>query len=162
VKSLWAVVVIALLLLSPSATARQANVETLAEFKKLILARLPPQGGVLRPTLTRLFGLASDLRVVTATEIVFPDQHRISMTFATNSADVFLSESRPAPDGLTMTVFHTDMALSLRSAASGATADTLQVIDSDFAVTNFKELIALWDRHLPTMLERQRASLMPQ
>jgi len=163
VNTLWPIVVMALLLVSPSATAQQANVDTLSEFRKLILERLPPPGGgSFRQSLTQLFGLSGEVKVVTAAEMVFPDQHRISLTFATNSADVFLSESRPAAGGLVMTVFHTDTAFSLRGAASGATADSLRLIDSDSVATNFKELTALWDRHLPNMLERQRASLTPQ
>jgi hypothetical protein len=151
----WPIVVIALLQFGPAASAQESTVQNLAWLKKVIIERLPSPGGVFRESLSQLFGLSGEVRVVKASEVVLADQHRSSLTFATNSEDVFLTDSRPTPDGVTMTLFHTDMALRLRAVASGATADSLQLKAADESTAGqFKEVIALWETQLQRLRER--------
>jgi hypothetical protein len=110
----------------------------------------------LNANLSRLFGTPAEIRILKAAEIAFREQ-RLSLTFSTNSPDIFLMDSRTTPTGTVVTVFHTDLTFALRAAASGGAVNDLQpVADDSKAASQFRELLMTWDRHLPRMLEQQR------
>ena len=88
--------------------------------------------------------------MIRAVELVFPNEHHLSITFSTTSTDVFLSQTTKTDGKTVVTVFHTDPSLVLRAAASGESDDNLQLIVNDGSVAaDFREVLSTWERLLP-------------
>ena len=103
-----------------------------------------------------VFGVPDDIRILTDAEMVFTGR-RLTLTFSTNTTDLFLTDSRKTPSGTVVTVFHTDLMLVLRAAASGVSASDLQrIAKNDDAENQYREVLLRWDRELPQMLERHK------
>jgi hypothetical protein len=105
-----------------------------------------------------------NIRVVNAARVRLPERHDLDLTFSTSSTDIFLAESTNEPNGRVMTVFHTDLTLALRAAASGADVNTLQIVSAsdDSVASQFQRLLATSDQHLLSMLERRRQNVPRQ
>jgi hypothetical protein len=67
-----------------------------------------------------------------------------------------LTESRNGPDGRVVTVFHTDLTLGLRAAASGADINSLHVVAAGDVSSRFQDVLMTWNDHLPSLLARMR------
>jgi hypothetical protein len=148
---------IALVLLQVSMTAQEPSAENFRRFREHAIDRLKGfEGRPLNSNLYAVFHIAEDIRIVTDAEMVLPG-HRLSLTFATNSPDIFLTDSHKMATGTHVTVFHTDMTLALRAAAAGESVSTLQRIISDENVSShFRDVVLKWNRELPQMLARQQ------
>jgi hypothetical protein len=159
------------LLSAASIVAQEPSAENFVRARVLVIDRLtrsaerieeltgkrPPDGTPLNANVSAIFGIPDETRVIRAAEIVFRDDHRFTLTFATNSTDMILTESKKTSDGtLLLTVFHTDLTFALRNAASGVDINSLQSFDSESnAQSVFHEVLMTWDRHLPRMLDWQ-------
>lgn len=94
-------------------------------------------------------------RVLRAAEMAFHERRR-SLSFSTNSTDVFLTDTTTTNGTTRMFVFHTDLNLILRGTAAGSDTDHLEAvpIDND-TVTAFRNALLTWDGFLPGMLGRR-------
>jgi hypothetical protein len=146
--------------------AQEPNTENFGRFRALIMERmarsavrigLTDHGTPLDGRLSQVFGMPGEIRVIKAAELVFPDEHRLTLTFSTNSTEVIVTEVKKTSDGtLLLTAFHTDLTLILRGSASGADVQSLNLVPTDMhTLSAFREVLRTWDRHLPQMLEPQ-------
>ena len=149
------VAVLTLIQVSSVAAGQQSAAHAFGEFKTQVLERVEGKG-VPRAPLSQVFGLPDDMLVIRAAEVAFRDQHRLSLILSVNSTDMFLAESKNTPTGTVLSVFHTDLSLALRAAAAGADLNSLQVVSADEVSSQFRDVLATWERHLPLMLERAR------
>ena len=135
--------------------AQEPSVENFTRYRAHMVERLQgAEGRRLNSNLILVFGVPDDTRILTDAEIAFPGR-RLTLTFATNSTDVFLTDSRKTPLGTVVTVFHTDLTLALRAAGSGESVSVLQRMPNDEDAENqFHEVLLRWNRELPQMLER--------
>jgi hypothetical protein len=164
-KHLLTVAMIVLLHMTPMA-AQEPISEAFTRFRAQVIerfedsvARFGPGLRTVRPgtpnPLPSLFG-TDNTRVITAAEIVFPNEHRLSITFSTSSTDLFLSETTKTDGDTVVTVFHTDLSLMLRAIAVGASDNNLQLVANDSnAAFEFQEVLRFWEGHLPRILERR-------
>ena len=165
-KNLFVAALLAVLQIIPAA-AQEPNVETFARsrahFVGLFEASVAKMGrGPARRTgaadpVAQIFGIPDETTMLLAAEVMFADQRKISITFGVNSTDVILAQTRPTPTGTLVTVFHTDLTLILRGAASGESADMMRLTASDSdSQSEYRELLTAWEYHLPRMLEAAR------
>ena len=100
--------------------------------------------------IAQLFGIPGEVRVINASEIVFPDQRHLTLTFSINSTDIVMTETKKMSDGTSLlTAFHTDLSLILRGVASGADVNSLNLVPTDAdSVSAFRQVLLTWDRHL--------------
>jgi hypothetical protein len=168
---LLSITALCVLLSAASIVAQEPSAENFGRYRAQVIDRLtrsaeriegltgrrPPNGTPLNANVSGIFGIPNETRVIdNAAEIAFRDDHRITLTFATNSTDIILTESKKTSDGTLLRVFHTDLTLALRGAASGVDANSLQPFDNESdAQSVFRDVLMTWDRHLPRMLERQ-------
>jgi hypothetical protein len=156
--------VICMLLIVMSTAAQEPNAENFFRLRAQIIERLTRSSERLGRTLdgnpvaanvSQVFGIPSETRVIKAAEMVFPEQHHLTLTFAINSTDILLTETKKTSDGtLLLTVFHTDPTLALRGAASGPDTGRLHVVTNDSdAISAFREVLLTWDRQLLRSLE---------
>jgi hypothetical protein len=155
---------ISTLLSVASAVAQEPSAEIFSRFRAEMMERLSRSaartgitdyGTPLDADVSQAFGIPAGIRVIKAAEIVFRDEHHLTLTFSTNSTDILLTETKKAADGtLVLTAFHTDPTLILRGAASGLDASHLQVVPAGTeTVSAFRQVLLTWDRRLPRMLE---------
>lgn len=148
---------VALVLLQVGMTAQEPSAENFRRFREHAIERLKGvEGRRLNSNLYAVFDIAEDTLIVTDAEMVLPG-HRLSLTFATNSSDIFLTDSHKMDTGTHVTVFHTDLTLALRAAAAGESVSKLQRIITDENVSShFRDVVLKWNRELPQMLVRQQ------
>lgn len=134
---------------------QKPNAENFKRYRTEAVRHLKgSEGRRANSNLLMVFGIPEDIRILTDAEIAFPDRRRLTLTFSTNSTDVFLTDSRKTPSGTVVTVFHTDLTLVLRAAGSGVSISDLQRIATDNSVeSQFQEVLMKWDRELPQILE---------
>jgi hypothetical protein len=137
--------------------AQEPNVENFKRYRAQMVERLKgTEGRPLNSNLVLVFGVPDDIRILTDAEMVFTGR-RLTLTFSTNATDLFLTDSRKTSSGTVVTVFHTDLTLVLRAAASGVSASDLQrIAKNDDAENQFREVLLRWDRELPQMLDRSK------
>jgi hypothetical protein len=159
-------VALLVLLQIASTAAQEPNPETFTRYRAQAIERIARSLERLRGTkfdgerldanISLVFGIPSDTRVINVAEIAFRDEHHITLTFGTSSADIVLTESKKTPDGTLLVVFHTDLTLALRGAASGPDLNNLQRFANQAdAESAFRDVLMTWDRQLSRMLERQ-------
>lgn len=165
-KNLFVAAILALLQIIPAA-AQEPNVETFARSRahfvglfEASVARIG-RGPAKRPgaanPVTQVFGIPDQTTMLLAAEVVFADQRGISISFGVDSTDVILTQTKHTPTGTVVTAFHTDLTLILRGAASGESADTLQLTASDSdSLSEYRQLLTAWEYHLPRMLDAAR------
>ena len=161
---LLSTVAICMLLHVTSTMAQEPNADNFSRLRAQVIERLARSsdrlgrafnGIPLATNVSQVFGIPSETRVIKAAEMVFPDQHHLTLTFSVNSTDILLTEMKKMSDGiLLLTAFHTDLTLVLRGAASGPDTDSLHLVSHDIdTVSAFREVLLTWDRQLLRSLE---------
>ena len=164
-KNLFVAAILALQIIP--AAAQEPNVETFARSRAHFVGLFETsvakigRGPASRPgaanPVAQIFGIPDQTTMLLAAEVVFADQRGISITFGVDSTDVILTQTRQTPTGTLVTAFHTDLTLILRGAASGDSADTLQLTASDSdSQSEYRQLLTAWEYHLPRILEAAR------
>ena len=165
-KRLSTTAVICMLLNATPTVAQEPNADNFNRLKAQVIERLAQSserigialnGSPVASNVAQVFGIPSETRVIKAAEMVFPDGHHLTLTFAINSPDILLTETKKTSGGtLLLTAFHTDLNLLLRGAASGANANNLHLVSTDSdTLSAFRDVLLTWDRHLARSLTLQ-------